>query len=214
MSESRSPQHPKFQTLDYQRNLLGLPKTLPFTDYSYKWLDTHPSERVNVILERLQAEITTFETIKQYIDDLEFQMCRHYTSHIREQIQYLIRISKKHDDDIMEVSKWNRINPSHMVDELFISSEDYYFFNKLELEKIKRMLLRSCKDPEIMSNLKSETETLLQRMKEYKANAIETYKKVEHYIIGGQYNKTRRNRKRNRRRRHRKSTRRRRHRKY
>jgi len=76
------------------------------------------------------------------------------------------------------------------------------------------MLLRSCKDPEIMSNLKSETETLLQRMKEYKANAIETYKKVEHYIIGGQYNKTRRNRKRNRRRRHRKSTRRRRHRKY
>jgi hypothetical protein len=200
MSESRNPQDPKFQTLDYQRNLLGLPETLPFTDYSDARLDTHPAERVNVILERLQAEITTFETIKQKIDDLESQMCRYHSSHIRNQIQYLIRISNKHYDYIMIVSTWNTINPSDMVDELFISSEDYYSNFQKNLQTIKRMLLRSCKDPEIMRNLKTETETLLQRMKEYKAKAIETYKKVEHYIIGGQYNKTRRNRKINRRR--------------
>jgi len=127
-------------------------------------------------------------------------MCRYHSSHIRNQIQYLIRISNKHYDYIMIVSTWNTINPSDMVDELFISSEDYYSNFQKKLQTIKRMLLRSCKDPEIMRNLKTETETLLQRMKEYKANAIETYKKVEHYRIGGHYNKTRRNRKINRRR--------------
>lgn len=198
MSESRSRQA---QTLDDERVRLGLPETLPFTDYQRHFRDIHPRDRVNIILERLQAEITTFETIKQNIDQLrgleEPRICINSTSLIRKQINYLIRISEKHYGYSSMIPSWDAIYISHQVDALFETLQDYYEKNLESLQSIKQKLLRCCNNDQIIHNLENQTEGLLIKMTDYQARANQIYENVKDYMTGGQYNKTRRHKKRN-----------------
>ena len=197
MSESRAHQ---VQTLDDERVRLGLPETLPFTDYQHLFRDIRPRDRVNIILERLQAEITTFERIKQNIDQLrtlKLRICNESTRFIINQINYLIKISKKHYFYSSMIPSWDAINKSYQVDDIFNTLHAYYEQNLESLKSIKQRLQRCCNDFQFIHYLENQAEDLLIYMNEYKAKANKIYEDLKPYITGGQYNKTRRYRKRN-----------------